>query len=97
MSMQESIVALIVACAVWTLAQRYMPKTARRALRGWSARAAKRFGWSGVASRLEAAAEAGSSCGDGCGTCGSCGPSDAPPLDKQFVITPEALKRTARR
>jgi hypothetical protein len=97
MIMQEWIVAVIVACAVWAVAKRYLPKAARQAVRRWSARAASRLGWSWMASRLEATAEAGSSCADGCGTCGSCGSSGAPPTDAQFAITPEALKRTARR
>jgi len=71
--MQEAVVALVVACAFWAVARRYLPKSVRRAIRSWSVRVAKRLGWHRLADRLSVAEEKGGSCSDGCGSCGGCG------------------------
>jgi hypothetical protein len=93
--MQESIVAVIVAYAVWVVAKRYAPKSLRRALRAWIERTAMRFGWTGIAAKLEAKRQAEAACASGCGACGGCASGDAASAaKKQFTITPEALKRT---
>ena len=94
---QQWIVAAIVACAFWAVARRYMPKAMRQALRRWTVQRARGFGLDGVAARLEARADAGGSCGDGCGSCGSCGPAPKEGGPKEFSVSVEALKRTASR
>lgn len=73
--MQEIIVALIVACAAFVVARRYLPASARNALRTWSAKAANKLGWPSMANKLTAAAA--QDCGSGCGSCKSCGPAPA--------------------
>lgn len=91
--MQEWIVGLIVVCAFWAVAKRYMPKAIRRALHVQVARTAKRFGWHGIAERFAATEKAVASCGDGCGTCGGCGSNNAAfPSDERFVIKLKAAK-----
>lgn len=95
--MQEWIVAVIVAYAAWVVARRYAPKPVRGFVRAWTARGARRLGWTRMAMKFEAEKTAASSCADGCGTCGGCGSADTKPAAKQFTMTPEALKRTASR
>ena len=98
--MQQSIVAIIVAYAVWAVLKRYAPKALRQAMRAWAERAATRFGWTGMAAKLAVRGQAAAACESGCGACGGCAAADtdAPGADaKQFTITPEALKRTAPR
>jgi len=92
--MQEAVVALVVACAFWAVARRYLPKSVRRAIRSWSVRVAKRLGWHRLADRLSVAEEKGGSCSDGCGSCGGCG-TDAPAKpadDDRFVIKLKAVR-----
>jgi hypothetical protein len=90
--MQAWIVGLIVAYAFWTVSRRYMPKAVRRAVRAWAARTAQRFGWNGIAARLSAAKESGGSCGDGCGSCGGCGPKEPPSASDEHVIKWKVMK-----
>jgi hypothetical protein len=94
--MQQVLVALIVACAFFAVARRYMPRALRQMLRRRIAHAASRLGWHGVARKLETAAPAAPSCADGCDTCGGCSSGDAP-KERRSGITPEELKRTASR
>lgn len=90
--MQEWIVGLIVACAFFAVARRYMPKALRRAMRARLAPAARRFGWNSLAARL-AAAEQAASCSDGCGSCGGCGSDEPSPVaDERFVIKLKTVK-----
>ena len=99
--LQQWIVGAIVAYAFWAVARRYLPKSLRRFLRSWAVRLARRIGWKRLAAKLEERAEAGASCGDGCGSCGNCGPSgkevNADGEPKQFTVSVEALKSTAAR
>lgn len=90
--MQEWIVGLIVVCAFWVVAKRYMPKAVQRALRAWMAQAAKRLGWNGIAARFAASGQAAASCSDGCGSCGGCGSNDSLPNDDRFIIKLRAVK-----
>lgn len=95
--MQQWIVGAIVAYAFWVVAKRYLPRALHRLLRSWAVRGARRMGWNRLAARLEKRAEAGASCGDGCGSCGSCGSGEKDTAPKQFTIPVEALKRGAGR
>lgn len=95
--MQESIVALIVAYAAWVVARRYAPKSVRQWARAWAVRVATRLGWTRIAAKFDVSDSSASSCAEGCGTCGSCGSAGAKSAVKQFVITPEALKKTIKR
>jgi hypothetical protein len=93
--MQESIVAVIVAVSAWVVVKRFTPPAWQRAIGGWSAGVLRKVGRPGLAERLEARAARRSGSGAACGSCGNCGPSEKGAASKQFVITPEALKRTA--
>lgn len=94
--MQEAIVAIIVAFAVWSVLKRYAPKALRQACHTWTARMARRLGWRTLEQRIEAKAQADASCADGCGACKSCGPVTVAP-EARSAITPENLKLTIRR
>lgn len=89
--MQEWIVGLAVACAFLVVVKRYMPKTARTAMRSWAAATARRFGFERLAARF-AVTEQAASCSDGCGSCGGCGTNSPPPSDERFVIKLKATK-----
>jgi len=96
--MQEAIVAIIVAVAVWSVLRRYAPKALRQTCRAWAARMARRVGWQTLEQRIEAKAQANASCADGCGACKNCGPvagTSAP--ETRSTITPDSLKMTIRR
>jgi hypothetical protein len=93
--MQEVIVAIIVAYAAFVVVRRYAPKSAKLRMRGLMVRSAGKLGWGGMAQRLADEVQ-DTSCSDGCNTCGGCG-SATPTSEKQFTITPEALKRTILR
>lgn len=93
--MQEAVVGLIVVCAFWAVAKRYLPKAVRRAIRSQSVRMAKRLGWHRIADQLSAAEEKGGSCSDGCGSCGGCGTDATAPRpadDERFVIKLKAVR-----
>ena len=74
---QNLIVALIVLASACFVARKYLPKILRRRLAGFTAKQARRTGFARLARWLEAELPAAASCGDGCGTCGSCGPAPA--------------------
>jgi hypothetical protein len=93
--MQESIVAVIVAVSAWVVVKRFMPPAWQRIIAGWSVRAARAAGWSGLAGKLEARTRQRPDSAGACGTCGNCGTADKAPVAKKFAVTPEALKRTA--
>ena len=90
--MQGLIVAIIVAIAVWAVAVRLLPRALRMTIRNRAAGAARSFGWHALANRLAAMSSASAG---GCGGCDGCGP--AKPAQKEFAISAEALRRTARR
>lgn len=90
--MQEWIAGLIVVYAFRVVAKRYMPKAARRVLRAWMMRAAKRLGWNGIATRLAVSEQATASCSAGCGSCGGCGSNEALPSDERFAIKLRPVK-----
>ena len=94
--MQETIVAIIVAAALWAVLKRYTPTPVKRACRVAVARAARHLGWLSLEQKLAAQAAAAASCADGCGTCGGCGPTPAQP-ESGSSISPEALRQTIRR
>ncbi len=93
--MQEAVVAVIVAYAAFVVARRYAPQPFKRRVRSMVAGFAGRLRWNGMARRLASEVQA-TSCSDGCNTCAGCG-SATPASEKQFMITPEALKRTILR
>ena len=95
--MQELIVTLIVACAAFTIARRYLPKAARHHARRWFARAAEKAGMPEMARKFQKEPQALASCDDGCNTCGACDSTGTPSAAARFTITPEALKRTIAR
>ncbi len=93
--MQEIIVTLIVLCAAVAVSRRYAPKSIKRAARIHGVRVAQAIGWRTLAARIAAQAEAGASCGDGCGSCGNCGTPAKPGANASISV--EALKQTIRR
>lgn len=95
--MQEAIVGVIVVCAVWAVARRYAPKAVKRSLRTRMAAAFRQRGWHRAAQRLEQEAKPASGCGDGCSSCGSCESGPGISSQVEFAITPETLRRSARR
>lgn len=84
--MQEWIVAIIVACAAWAVATRYAPNPLRQAMRGWAVRTARGIGWMRVASRFEAKIQPATACGNGCGSCGGCGPVRVASDDHRIAV-----------
>ncbi len=94
--MQQIIVSLIVVCAAIVVLRRYAPKALKRAARIGAVRLAKACGWNDLAARLAQQAEAGASCGDGCGSCGNCGTTSAPGSTISSIPI-EKLKETLRR
>ncbi|MBS1187432.1 MAG: hypothetical protein H6R04_1450 [Burkholderiaceae bacterium] len=100
--MQQAIVALIVAAAFWAVVKRYTPPPLRRRCRSLLAKSARHAGWRWLENRLNLPAQAAaSSCADGCGSCGGCGPvaakSDVHPPDVTQTISLDALKQSMRR
>lgn len=93
--MQEFLVGLIVTCAAWTVVARYAPKTLTRGLRKLFANALKGAGLVRAADYL-GKNQQGTSCADGCGSCGGCGPAHMPAKGAMSTVTPDVLKRTAR-
>lgn len=94
--MQELIVAIIVACSAFAVARRYLPASVRNAARRLAANAALQLGWQDLAGKLAVQGPVATSCADGCGPCNGCGTvSAAGPAS--FGISPDALKRTARK
>ena len=81
---QGAIIAVVVAASTWVAFRKLLPKTSTRVLARLSA-ALNREGRSGamrfIGRRFQPAAATGS-CGDGCGSCNSCGPA-APRTDAQ--------------
>jgi hypothetical protein len=90
MMMQEAIVAVIVAYAVWVVAKRYAPKPVRLALANLATRAALWLGWNRLAAKFEPKPQVSSACG----SCGGCGSASSKTSGQRFTMTPEALKRT---
>ncbi|SEN37430.1 hypothetical protein SAMN02800694_3346 [Luteibacter sp. UNCMF331Sha3.1] len=83
---QGAIIALVVTVSAWVAVRKLLPKTSAR----WLARASASLNREGrgratrsLGRRLQPATATGS-CGDGCGSCNSCGPvqprADAQPL-----------------
>lgn len=90
--MQGIVVAVIVLVATWVVAVRLLPRALRGAIRNRVAAAARQFGWHALANRL---ATMSSASAGGCGGCDGCGPTK--PAPKEFAISADALRRTARR
>jgi len=74
---QGAIIALVVAVSAWVAVRKLLPKTSAR----WLARVSASLNREGRGSfsrslgrRLQPATATGS-CGDGCGSCNSCGPT----------------------
>ncbi|WP_293605449.1 DUF6587 family protein [Polaromonas sp. UBA4122] len=95
--MQESIAVIIVVYAFCLVAKRYVPQSVQRFARIHMARAARRLGWMGIASKFETEKPPAPSCSDGCGSCGRCGSSEAEPAIKSFSISPGSIKRSSSR
>jgi len=100
--MQETIVAVIVTFAAWSVLRRYAPKALRQACRIWTARMARRLGWQTLEQRIEAKAQADASCADGCGSCKACGPvvstsTSANAPEARSAISLDNLKLTIKR
>ncbi len=96
---QKIIVGLIVLCAAIVVLRRYAPKAVKRAARIGTVRAAKAIGWNLLAEQLAQQAEAGATCGDGCGSCGNCGPSPSGQTHAGSTqsVSIERLKQTLRK
>jgi hypothetical protein len=97
--MQETIVTLIVLCALAVVIKRYAPNTLKRSAKSWCARMATRIGWRTLAEKITEKAEDGTPCSTGCGSCGSCGTDLVAnaPIKKNASISIDVLKRTIRR
>ncbi|MGI4848005.1 MAG: DUF6587 family protein [Janthinobacterium lividum] len=97
--MQQTIVGLIVFLALWRVVARYAPLAVRNAMHRFLLGLLRRIGLQRLAARLASRKQAkGGACG-GCNACASADGGSAPPAEPiaEFSITPEALKRTARR
>ena len=94
---QQIVVGLIVAIAAFAVLKRYAPKALKRAARIGSVRVAKALGWVSLADKMALQAEAGASCGDGCGTCGNCGSSSTKEQGPVQSVSVDTLKQTLRR
>lgn len=70
--LQQIIVALIVLAAAWVVLRKYLPKPLRRHAAAVIASVARRAGAVRLSRWLETDLPAGSSCADGCGSCGNC-------------------------
>ncbi|NID14866.1 DUF6587 family protein [Luteibacter yeojuensis] len=82
---QGAIVAVAVAASACVAFRKLLPKTSTR----WMARVSARLNREGrpgvvrfLGRRFQPAAATGS-CGDGCGSCNSCGPAAPPPTEAQ--------------
>jgi hypothetical protein len=94
---QQIIVGLIVAVAAIAVVKRYAPKSIKRAVQIGVVRMSKALGWNSLADRLVQKAEAGASCGDGCGSCGSCDQSAGEKGAPVQSVSVESLTQTLRR
>lgn len=96
--LQNLIVALIVAWAMWVAASRLLPRPLRAALRKHAARLAGAVGLARLARRLAAPASSAGACG-GCDSCGDKPAAASVPASDGVVggIGVEALRRTIRR
>jgi hypothetical protein len=101
--MQETIVAFIVLAALWKVVARYAPKSVSHAMHRVLLGLLRRLGLARLAERLAASKQAAA--GGACGDCGGCSPAAGkaqakagePQRPAEFSITPEQLRRTARR
>jgi uncharacterized membrane protein YgcG len=108
---QETVVALIVAAAVWRLLLRYAPKKTRQALHRFTLALLRRVGLGALAERSARKSRSG---GGGCGGCSGCasggagegggadqagaGSGRAPgPVVGEARISAESLKRSLHR
>ncbi len=95
--MQEIIVAVFVLCASVAVFRRYAPKSWRRLARIGAVRLATALALPALAARIAQQAEAGASCGDGCGSCGNCATTTPAKSGATGSISVEALRRTISR
>lgn len=95
--MQEIVVAIIVLFAAIAVFRRYAPKPWRRLARIGGVRLATALDMPSLAARIAKQAEAGASCGDGCGTCGNCASNTPVKKGATSAISVDALKQTIRR
>lgn len=95
--MQEIIVALIVLVAAWTVARKYLPASVRHRSAAIAARTVRGLGLVTIAAWLEVELPVGSSCADGCKSCGSCGPGASAVGKTTFAVSVASLKRSRRR
>ena len=94
--MQEAIVTIIVAAAIWGVIMRYAPLSLRRACRRTLAGFAGRRGWRELEAKLAPSTANDASCDSACSKCGGCGPVTRA-SEPRGSSTPEALKRTIAR
>lgn len=94
---QPIIVAIIVACAAFAVLRRYAPKALKRVARVGTVRLIRSFGWNSMADKLAQHAESGAACGDGCGSCGNCGPASTGQGGTSQSILVSDLKQTLRK
>jgi hypothetical protein len=91
--MQEMIVFLIVACAAWMVAVRYMPAALRRIAWERISALARRQGWMRLARHADMRLQGTASCSTGCKQCDGCGTAAQPGSPEQPVIIPEQMKK----
>lgn len=78
--LQYAVIALLVAASLWTALRKLAPRMTAR----WQAAAAasllrpQRGAFVQRVGRFVQPKSATGNCSDGCGTCGTCGPADAP-------------------
>lgn len=96
--LQQMIVAVIVMLAMLVVLRKYLPRPVRRRTAALLAKLLERCGMARLARWLQRDLPAASSCADGCGSCGNCGPVPAPvPGGASFTMSPEALKQTIKK
>jgi hypothetical protein len=94
--MQNLIVGIIVAAALWSVITHFAPHSLRQFLRLKVARLAHRFGWAWLERKLIVTSLTSSARSAACGTCNACDPLSQE-NENCSSITPEMLRRTIRR
>lgn len=90
--MQEFITAVIVSGAACVVVKRYAPQFVRMAYRSGLAKIAKYLGWHWLERKISHGTATTTSCANGCGTCGGCGPSSTTSEHRIMIVSEEGIK-----
>lgn len=92
---QNIIVFLVVACAGWAVAIRYMPSALRHLIWQRISDVAHRRGWLRIAAHADTKREAAPACSSGCKQCDNCGASAPRPGTIQFIAPIGRMEKNA--